>query len=139
MNIKKFIISVIAIFAFMYAVDFLFHGVLLKEMYVDTAHLWRTKEDMSGFWYLCIIVHLIFAILAVSLFKIFLTSADKAKLLQYSLEGGVLIGMMIGVLEIAAYIYMPIPFMMVITWFSSKIIYGLGIGGILYVINKNNK
>ena len=45
--IKRTMISIIAIFVAWSLLDFVIHGVLLQQAYVDTAHLWRPMHEMN--------------------------------------------------------------------------------------------
>jgi hypothetical protein len=45
MNTKMFAQAALAAFVFVFAFEFVVHGVLLKGMYVETAHLWRSESD----------------------------------------------------------------------------------------------
>ncbi len=45
---KTFIFSMLAIYAFLFASDWVIHGHLLKGMYQETASLWRTEEQMKS-------------------------------------------------------------------------------------------
>ena len=47
--IKKVARVFIPVFVAVFATDFLIHGVLLKDMYMATAGLWRSESDMKHF------------------------------------------------------------------------------------------
>lgn len=47
-NIKRFTISVLVMFVFIFITDFLIHGLILKNEYAATAAIWRTEAEMQG-------------------------------------------------------------------------------------------
>ncbi len=48
---KKLILSGLMAFGLCFALDFVFHGILLKSTYEATSQLWRPQADMqSYFW-----------------------------------------------------------------------------------------
>ncbi len=48
MNLKRLGITIITVFITILATDFLVHHVILKDLYMQTASLWRPEMDMSG-------------------------------------------------------------------------------------------
>lgn len=48
MNKKNFLILCAVMVVYIFASDFLIHGVLLKSTYMATANLWRSEADMQG-------------------------------------------------------------------------------------------
>jgi hypothetical protein len=51
-NVKRFVMATLAVFAAIFVTDFLIHGVLMKSAYESTASLWRPKEEMKCVWML---------------------------------------------------------------------------------------
>jgi hypothetical protein len=53
MNHKRGVIALIVAFVVLFGFGFLWHGILMKNAYMETAALWRTDPDfMSHFWIL---------------------------------------------------------------------------------------
>ncbi|MBL7714130.1 MAG: hypothetical protein JNL01_01605 [Bdellovibrionales bacterium] len=48
-NMKRWWMTAGAVFAWIFVSDMLIHGFFLKDVYQQTANLWRTQEDMSHF------------------------------------------------------------------------------------------
>ncbi len=46
-NIKSFTITTLVVFVVMMVSDYLFHEIMMKGSYIETASLWRTPEDMQ--------------------------------------------------------------------------------------------
>lgn len=138
MSNKKFFISIASVFAFTYIVDFFLNNSFLKSAYQATSHLWRPESEMSSLLHLCVIVHLIFAIIIVQFFRDFVFP-KKTDSLHDSLGAGLLIGEMVGLIQLASYIYIPVPPVIAIGWFTGRVIQCVGAGYILYLIDKKVK
>jgi hypothetical protein len=50
MNTKRFIIASGFVFLFVFVYEWIFHGVILKEIYQQTANLWRPESDMEFYF-----------------------------------------------------------------------------------------
>ena len=48
-NMKRLILSVIAMFVFIFASDFVIHSLLLGKTYKELAHLWRPEAELVSF------------------------------------------------------------------------------------------
>ena len=138
MSNKKFLISVASVFTFTYIVDFFLHNSFLKSAYQSTANIWRPESEMLTLLHLSVIVHLIFAIIVMQFFRDFVFSKKK-HLLHDSLGAGLLIGEMVGLIQLASYIFIPVPPVIAISWFTGRVIQCVGAGYILYLIDQKVK
>lgn len=50
LNIKKFILATLAVFATVWVTDFIIHGVLMKDAYMASASVWRSPEEMKKYF-----------------------------------------------------------------------------------------
>lgn len=50
MNIKRFGLSVVVVFIFIYLFEWLFHGMYMHSMYEQTAQFWRGEEQMQQYF-----------------------------------------------------------------------------------------
>ena len=48
-NMKRLILSVIVMFVFIFASDFVIHSLLLGKTYKELAHLWRPEAELVSF------------------------------------------------------------------------------------------
>ncbi len=118
MNAKKFIIALIAVFIFISAFDYFFHGVFMKSAYQETANLWRPEEAMKTYGVWLMLGQFIMSLGFVALF----TKAFK--------RGGVIEGAIYGLLVaiflsghyLIWYAVSPYPTSMLITWVVAIII-----------------
>jgi len=49
MNTKRLVISLLAVFAFIFLSDMLIHGGILESAYKSTASLWRPEAEMQSY------------------------------------------------------------------------------------------
>ena len=108
--LKSVILAIITVFIAWSVLDFLIHGMLLKEAYEATAHLWRPMQEMN--MTLMHGVTLVLAILFVELYAFCVS--DKS--LSMGLKFGVIFGLAAGVMAASSYLYMPIPLSLAIDW-----------------------
>lgn len=136
MTIRKFFISTVAVFGVIYAMDFLWHGLLLEGMYKETSKLWRSEREIVDLFSLCVLSHVVISLFIVSLFKNSIFSNKRDINLKNSVLAGLTLGAIIGTVEMTSYIYMPISGSLAVAWCANRLLQGLGIGLILYFINK---
>ena len=138
MNNKKFLTSTIAAFLALMIFDYLWHGILLKDLYLQTTFLWRSKEESAELMPLMTSFYVVISITLTALYKYFAIPAGKDNLLTASIKGGFLMGMLVGIINANFYNYMPIPFALALAWFLGGLIPTTLIAYILFLINKNN-
>ncbi len=133
MNSKKFAMAALAAFGFVFVFEFVVHGVFLKGMYVETAHLWRSEEDSKMLFIM--MGQIVFSGVAAFFFtKICDTDYFKNSGLRY----GLLLGLLLASPTIASYCYMPVPFALWISWVGAETVKGLGAGiaiAFVYTLN----
>ena len=61
MNTKRWLWASIAVFAVMAISDFLIHGVLLSDLYRQTASVWRPPVDARQLTWIFFVGYLVFA------------------------------------------------------------------------------
>ena len=122
---KKIIISTVVLFIVWTAMDFFFHGYLLKDAYLATADLWRPMEEakMGLNSFVVLVTAAIFTIIYVVLIK----RHSMGTVLLYGFLSGLSVGVAAGY---GSYAFMPIPYFMALIWFAVPIAKGV-IGGIL--------
>jgi len=127
--LKKYLLSVLAVFVLWSVLDFVLHGIILSQAYQATAQLWRPMAEMKmGLMYLS---SLLTAAAFVGAYT--LLAADK------SVKTGTLYGIMMGLfsgipMALGSYSYMPITCYIAVAWFCGSVILmtlaGLCIGAI---------
>ncbi len=101
--IKKIFLSTILIFIIWSILDFLIHGILLKNTYENTANLWCNTADIKII--LAYFISLLAAFGFVLIYKFFITTKSIVIALKFSLIYGLVAGINMG---FGTYAYMPI-------------------------------
>lgn len=119
MNKKRFISCLIAVFAFVFAFEWLFHGTCLKEIYTSTAHLWRSEAEMRGpFFTWLVLAQFIFS----TMFCYIFVKGYENKGLMEGVRYGFLIGVLLSSLSLMAYAVQPFPSKMIVYWIIGGIV-----------------
>lgn len=130
MNKQRYVISVLVTFVFVFLYDFLVHGFLLKDIYVQTKELWRPEEEYKMF--VMTMSQLGFSAVLAYIF----TLNYEGKGIGEGIRFGLYIGMLLGVIEIGKYSYMPIPMVLMLSWVLAALLIGLGSGVVLSLVYK---
>ena len=132
MNTKRFCLASLATFIFIFAFDFVFHGILLKGLYEQTMHLWRPEDEYMKLMHWSLASQILFVVM---FGWIFLKGYENKGPLE-GIRYGVLIGLLFSSLYIGMYSYKPISLELVIAWVAGGIV-ELGLaGGIFALIYK---
>ena len=113
---KKFFICSLTIFIVWSVIDFLVHGVYLKEYYIQTADLWRPQGETKMF--LNSVVVLISAIVFTMIYVLLIGKKSAISALAYGLLLGIVAGISMGY---GFYAFSPIPYHMAVTWFLANV------------------
>lgn len=128
--LKKYLLSVVAVFVLWSALDFLIHGVILSQAYQATAWLWRPMAEMKiG------LMHFVTLVIAAVFVGIYVLLVNP-KSVKTGLLYGLLLGLFSGVpMAFGTYSYMPITMDIAAVWFLGAMIEmalaGLCIGAII--------
>ena len=104
MNKKRFALTVIAGFVFVFLYEFLVHGHLLMPMYDETKDLWRPEKDMEAYMSWMFGIQFFF----VAILAYIYTRNYEAKGLEEGVRFGVMFGLLFAVMAFAPYAWMPI-------------------------------
>ncbi len=114
--LKGIVLAIVAIFIAWSALDFVIHGLLLKEAYEATAHLWRAMQDTN-----MMLMHAVTLAIAIC-FVLLYERCVSEKSVSMGLKVGVLFGLAAGIMAASAYVYMPIPLTLAIDWFVATLV-----------------
>src|SRR5690349_12907057 len=92
MNTKRLLLAIVAVFVFIFAFEWVFHGVLLKGIYAETANLWRPESEMTARFHWLVIGQAVIAVMFGVLFARGFAAGGVA--------GGIRLGIIIGLLRI---------------------------------------
>ena len=114
---KKYLLSVVGVLVACVAVDFVVHGILLHQAYMDTASLWRPEAEMS-----IPLIHLgtlISVMCFVWIYDRLVTAKSCNTATKYGLVWGIAVGCG---MSICTYAVMPIPMSMAMTWLAGALV-----------------
>jgi len=127
---KKFLMGTIGVFITWEILDFLMHGVLLKDAYMETASLWRDEMNMV----LIAVVTLIAAAAFSYIYAELIGNKSTSTALKYGLVWGIGAGVSFAY---GTYAVMAIPYSMALTWFVGTIVEGLAAGYVVSMLVKD--
>ena len=130
MNICRYTVAATSIFVFVFAFDFLIHGVLLMDLYTQTANLWRTDTEYEALMHYMLLSQVAFSLLVVLMYSKFF----KNKSLFEGVKFGTFIGLILASIQLSTYSYMPIPLMLTLSWMLASFLRGVGAGLIIGLI-----
>lgn len=122
MNTYRFMLSVLAVFALTFALDYLAHQVLMWDMYRMTAGVWRTADTVV-YWPI-FVSQLLFALVFVFIFTRNYEGNGYGEGIRY----GSYIGFLIATIDLGAYSYLPVPLFLVCAWMIVSIIKCVALG-----------
>ena len=112
MNIKRLLLTVVALFAFIFVFEWLFHGVLLKDCYAQTSQPWRPESEMTGHFHWLMLGQAVIALMFAILFAQGFAAGGVA--------AGVRLGIIVGILRIGldliTYAVQPLPAKLIVFW-----------------------
>jgi len=130
MNTKRYILSAIAVFVAVFLFDFLVHGMLLKDLYTQTASLWRPEAEHKMIF--MFMSQLAFAVILTFIF----TRNYEDKGLGEGLRFGLYMGLLLATIDLGTYCYMPIPLALTLSWVAASIGRGIIAGIVLSLVYK---
>ena len=130
MNKKRYVISLFVVFVFVFLYEFLVHWFLLKDIYTQTAQLWRPEEEMNMLF--MFMSQLGFSAVIAYIF----TLHYEGKGVGEGIRFGLCMGLLLGSIDIATYAYMPIPMVLTLSWVLASLLKGLGSGVVLSLVYK---
>ncbi|TMG77977.1 MAG: hypothetical protein E6H75_05085 [Betaproteobacteria bacterium] len=134
MNTKRWLLASVAVFVVIGVLEFLIHGVLLSDMYKQTASLWRSEAEMQKmmwvFWVGILVFAPFFAL-------IYVKGYEKGKPglgqgFRYDLYAGAMLSVMN---SFGWYVLLPIPLALAFYWFLAIMVEFIAAGvaaGLIY-------
>lgn len=111
MNVKRYLLSVLAVFIAMNVIDFLIHSVILMGTYSSLKDLWR--PDMMNYMWIMYVYGVILSFLFVYVF----TKGYENRGILEGIRYGLIIGVMIdGIGAFAQYMIYPLPINLAVQW-----------------------
>jgi hypothetical protein len=120
MNTKRWLLASVAVLVVIAVLEFVIHGVLLSDLYKQTASIWRPQKDMQQTMWIFWIGYLVFAPLFA---LIYVKGYEKGKPgLGQGLRFGFYVGAMLSVMNsFGWYVLLPIPLALAFWWFVATL------------------
>ena len=112
MNIKRFMLSVITLFVFLFLFDWMLHGWLLKTTYEQTASLWRTPQDMQQHFIWLLLGQYLIALM----FCFIYTKGYEGRGVGEGVRYGLYVAILFTGPHLIAYAAQPIPLYLIGYW-----------------------
>lgn len=134
MNTKRWLLASVAVFVTMAVLEFFIHGVLLSDLYKQTAAVWRPEAEMQKMMWVFWVGMLVFAPFFA---LIYVKGYEKGKAgLGQGFRYGLYVGAMLSVMNsFGWYVLLPIPLALATYWFVSilaEFIVAGAVAGLIY-------
>ena len=133
MNVKRLIAAIVAGFVFVFASDFLVHGVWLVPDYKATLEVWRPDAEMMARMPFMTAAQL----LCVTTFVMIWAKgfADRG-CLRCAVIYGLMMGLFSQVNTLINYVIIPMPGALAAKWFAVALVQSVALGVITFLIYK---
>ena len=121
MNTKRWLLASVAVVVVVGVLEFLIHGVILSDMYKQTASVWRSEAEMQKmmwvFWAGILVFASFFAL-------IYVKGYEKGKPgLGQGFRYGLYVGAMLSVMNsFGWYVLLPIPLALAFYWLLATLV-----------------
>lgn len=131
-NFKSLLITMLAVFIYIFASDFIIHGLLLKSSYHATSELWRSESEMQSFMPWMLFGQLLIA----KYFTLLFVKGYNGTGIMEGIRFGVLIGFFSVGAQCIQYAVMPMPLSLLFSWAGLGLIQAITGGVIASLIYK---
>ena len=133
MNPKRLVLAIIAVFAGVFATDFLIHGMWLQDRYKETMNLWRPDTEMQAHMGWLMLGQFLLAATFVVLWAQGFAATAR---LGCSCLYGMFMGLFSQAATLVTYAVQPLPADIAVKWFVSGVAQGVLVGIIVFFVYK---
>ena len=112
MNVKRLTLSSFAVYIFIFAFDWIFHGVFLQDTYAQTPTLWRAKAEMAAYLPFLFAGQLLFSFV----FSYIFVQGYENKGIPEGFRYGLWIALILNAVTLTHYAVTPYPVGLVVSW-----------------------
>jgi hypothetical protein len=128
---KNWLLNTAILFLFLWGYDFVVHGNLLMDMYVQTKDLWRPQADMESLYGWCLAGTAAMAFVFSSIYNCWTSKCDGGgTCAKAGANFGLWVGLLLGIMQAKSYIWLAIPGKLAVLWLIVETI-KWGLAGIL--------
>jgi hypothetical protein len=118
MNHKRGMVAFIVAFAFIFCFGFVWHGILMKSAYMETAALWRPVEDFHSHFWILVLGHAVIAFAFTGLYVSKVGRQSAATGFGY----GIVIGILCVGLELIRFAVQPLTAKILSMWIPGDLL-----------------
>lgn len=117
---------VVAIWTWFY--DFVVHGMLLVDLYLANASLWRPLEQVQQMWLACLLYHVAMGMLVAAGYlcwrrHVTIGAVGTAECpYRKSLRFGLWVGLLLGVPQLMAHVWLPLDIDLPLGWAMAELV-----------------
>ena len=134
MNMPRLLIAVVVGFIFIFASDFLVHGIWLAPDYKATADLWRSDAEMQTRFAWMLTAQFVTALV----FVLIWAKGFAGRTLGAGASFGFLMGLALQTWAIVFYVVAPLPGVIATKWFLSGLLQAILLGVLVAAIYKSD-
>lgn len=136
----KCLVPFIAVFATMFAFNWVYHGIYMMPDYQATASQWRPMEEMEKLAWVCFLTKAVMSAIICCLFCCMAKGSEcQGKCYKKGAKFGFKIGLLLGAQQFASYIFLPISMELAVKWLIGDILLGVLIGLVLTALKRTCK
>ncbi len=106
----------VGVFIAMAGIEYLVHGMVLKDLYEQTASIWRTQENMKQVCWMMWLGYLLFA--PVFVYGYEMGHESKKEAVQQGACYGIFVGLLMTIMpNLVWFVVLPIPGVLALSWF----------------------
>jgi len=128
MNMKRLVLACVVVFLFVFVCDYILHGVILKNAYIQTAQLWRTEAEMKQMFGWLLLGQLVAAVMMCVIYAFRRTKESCA---GQGSAYGLFVGLLFCSPTLITYAVQPIPAGIIGTWIVGDLVKFVLAGAIL--------
>ena len=131
-NVKRLVWTTLCVFGFIFAINFLIHGVCLKDSYMQMAQLWRPEAEMNAKMLWMLLGQFVIA----KAFCVIFALGYEGKGIGEGIRYGVLMGSFSAGPFFINYAVSPIPQCLMWCWIAGVIAQCIGSGIVASLVYK---
>ena len=131
MNVKRFVLACLAVFVFVMLFGWVFHDVLLKDTYAQTANMWRTKAEMGQYFVWLVLGQFV---QVVAFCVIYTRSESHKRSVAFGAGYGIAVGVLKAGGSLVIHAVQPLPMSLIGAWIVGDIVQIAIAGAILGAI-----
>jgi len=113
MSTKRLLLTALAVFVFIFAYEWVFHGILLKDTYGMTPSLWRPQTEMMQHFHWLVLGQAVIALM----FTVLFAQGFAAGGVSAGIKLGIIVGLLRLGLDLITYAVQPLPAKLIGFWF----------------------